>query len=186
MDSELATYIDISLAGRLVEPGIGHNRGSQESWCNTLSFYHLVMTNIAYHIAWYSYWKWPCWHLIHLSRMVIFHSYVSLLWGYCQLKSVRMNPPGVSLGFPAPWMMTYGSPGESLQAVRLQWCQSNINSIPKYPNWPVPSPMAGRFLIGSIELPSGYDQHSHGKSPINGGFHGKIQYKWAILHGYVK
>ena len=30
-------------------------------------------------------------------------------------------------------------------------------------------------------------QHSHGKSPINGGFNGNgnIIYKWAILHGYV-
>ena len=35
-------------------------------------------------------------------------------------------------------------------------------------------------------LPSGYDSHSHGESPINGGFNGKIIYKWAIFHGYVK
>ena len=35
-------------------------------------------------------------------------------------------------------------------------------------------------------LPSGYDSHSHGESPINGGFDGKIIYKWVIFHGYVK
>ena len=29
-------------------------------------------------------------------------------------------------------------------------------------------------------------QHSHGESPINGSFNGKIHYKWAIFHGYVK
>ena len=29
-------------------------------------------------------------------------------------------------------------------------------------------------------------EHSHGESPINGGFNGKIIYKWAIFHGYVK
>jgi len=29
-------------------------------------------------------------------------------------------------------------------------------------------------------------EHSHGKSLINGGFNGKIIYKWAIFHGYVK
>ena len=28
--------------------------------------------------------------------------------------------------------------------------------------------------------------HSHGKSLINGGFNGKIIYKWAIFHDYVK
>ena len=27
---------------------------------------------------------------------------------------------------------------------------------------------------------------SYGKSIINGGFNGKIIYKWAIFHGYVK
>ena len=26
--------------------------------------------------------------------------------------------------------------------------------------------------------------HSHGGSPLNGGFHRKIIYKWAIFHGY--
>jgi hypothetical protein len=29
-------------------------------------------------------------------------------------------------------------------------------------------------------------EHGHGKSLINGGFHGKIIYKWAMFHGYVK
>jgi len=33
-------------------------------------------------------------------------------------------------------------------------------------------------------LPSGY--LTYGKSLINGGFNGKIIYKWAIFHGYVK
>ena len=34
-------------------------------------------------------------------------------------------------------------------------------------------------------LPSGYYTSSHGESPINGGFHGNIIYKWVILYGYV-
>ena len=29
------------------------------------------------------------------------------------------------------------------------------------------------------------NQHSCGKSPINGGFNAKIIYKWDIFHGYV-
>ena len=29
-------------------------------------------------------------------------------------------------------------------------------------------------------------EHSHGESPLNGGFNGKIIYKWVIVHSYVK
>ena len=134
----LAAYIDISLAGRLVEPGIGHSCGSQESWCNTLRFYPLIMTKIAYHIAiengpidsWLTYQGW--W--FSTAMLVYYEGNVN--WKVCE-----WTPLLGSAWFPAPWMMTHGSPGESLQAVRLQWCQSN--SIPKYPNWPgmgVPSP----------------------------------------------
>ena len=36
-----------------------------------------------------------------------------------------------------------------------------------------------------MHLPSDY-LTSHGKSLINGGFNGKIIYKWVIFHGYVK
>ena len=47
----------------------------------------------------------------------------------------------------------------------------------------------GQIHIQGPLLPSGYDSHSHGKSPINGGFNmflaGKIIYKWSILYGYV-
>ena len=44
----------------------------------------------------------------------------------------------------------------------------------------------GRIWDEKNMVPSGYDSHSHGESPINGGFNGKTIYKWAIVHGYVK
>ena len=45
--------------------------------------------------------------------------------------------------------------------------------------------------IHAIKLMTVYAYHlviqpSHGESPINGGFNGKILYKWVIFHGYVK
>ena len=47
-----------------------------------------------------------------------------------------------------------------------------------------------RDILGfpTVYLPSGYDVHSlPWKIPtINGAFNGKIIYKWAIFHGYVK
>ena len=48
---------------------------------------------------------------------------------------------------------------------------------------PAPWSFVGGF---DVQIPSGYDSHSHGESPINGGVNGKIHYKWAILYGYVK
>ena len=42
------------------------------------------------------------------------------------------------------------------------------------------------IILDIDHLPSGYLTVCHGKSLINGGFNGKIIYKWAIFHSYVK
>jgi asparagine N-glycosylation enzyme membrane subunit Stt3 len=41
------------------------------------------------------------------------------------------------------------------------------------------------YPIGEIDCYPLVIWHSHGKSLINGGFNGKIIYKWAMFHGYV-
>ena len=62
------------------------------------------------------------------------------------------------------------------------------------PWWPAVGPENGEENMGQKATVDGFEHqfptiwlfHSHGESTIPSGFNGKILYKWAIFHHYVK